>query len=384
MKYILFFLIITGLTNCNANKSENTQKKLQNESITSIDSLFNKFDNLNSPGFAIAILKDSTVLYKSGYGAANLDYSIPIDSNTAFDIASVSKQFTAACIALLIMDGKLNLNTPAKEYIPELSKYKDTIRIKHLMYNTSGLVDYFKLPRKHNISWLDFYYFDIDQAIATSLRQDSLAFKPGDQWDYSNVNFMLLTKIVEKTSGMPFTTFIEKRLFTPLNMKNTLVNTDITTIIKNRATPYNPRNSRFVNAYKKEGINVLEGGEWIQHNRNAPHYGGSGIISTINDLIKWEQNFFSQKLGGQEFYALMHKKMKSNHERNNQAFGLYFSTHKNREFVAWEGATYGISSQIMRFPEQKVAIIVLSNLGTGNARGIANKIADILIKASEL
>lgn len=384
MKQILSFFILISLISCNKNNSNNLQTPLHKETIKSIDSIFNEFDNLNSPGFAIGIIKDTTVLYKSGYGAANLDYSIPIHSNTAFDIASVSKQFTAACIALLIMDGKLNLNTPAREYIPELAKYKDTIRIRHLMYNSSGLIDYFKLPRMNHSSWLDFYYFDTDEAIETSLRQETLSFTPGEKWDYSNVNFMLLSKIVEKVSGMPFTEFTKKRLFEPLDMKNTIVNDDITTIIKNRATPYNPRNSRFVNAYIKEGINVSENGDWIQHNRNSPHYGGSGIVSTVDDLIKWEKNFFTQKYGDTEFYSLMHKKIKFNNNRNYQAFGLYFSNYKEKEFVAWEGSTYGISSQIMRFPNQKVAIIVLSNLGSGDARGKANKIADVLIKASEL
>jgi len=350
----------------------------------SIDSIFNKYDNLDSPGFAVGILKDSTVLFKSGYGAANLDHAIPIDNHTAFDIASVSKQFTAACIALLIMDGTLDLNTPAQDFIPELSKYRDTIRIKHLMYNTSGLTDYFKLPRRNTDSWLDFHYFDTEEAIKTSLGQDTLSFTPGEKWDYSNVNFMLLTKVVEKISGTSFPEFMKERVFNPLEMNNTLVNDDITTIIKNRATPYNPRNSLYVEAYKEEGITVSEHGDWIQHHRNSPHYGGSGIISTVDDLIKWEQNFFNQKYGGEEFYALMHQTMQFNHDRTNQAFGLYFGTYNERSFVAWEGATSGISSQIIRFPDQKVAIIVLSNLGSGVASTKANSIADMLIKASEL
>ncbi|MGB5982783.1 MAG: serine hydrolase domain-containing protein [Nonlabens sp.] len=384
MKLLLYIFLSISFISCQTSNSSNDKRALEKETIKSIDTLFSEFNNLNSPGFAIGIIKDSTVLYKTGYGTANLDHSIPIDNNTAFDIASVSKQFTAACIALLIIEGKVNLNAPAQNYIPELSKYQDTIRIKHLMYNTSGLTDYFNLPRTNKKSWLDFHYFDTEEAIKTSLRQDTLSFTPGDKWDYSNVNFMLLTKVVEKISGMSFTVFIKERLFNPLEMKNTLVNDDITTIIKNRATPYNPRNSIYVNAYKKEGIKVAENGDWIQHNRNSPHYGGSGIISTIDDLIKWEQNFFNQKYGGTEFYSLMHQTMQFNHDRKNQAFGLYFGTYKERNFVAWEGATSGISSQIIRFPDQKVAIIVLSNLGSGAASNKANLIADILIKASEL
>lgn len=384
MKLISSLILVILTISCVNINDKNNQKKLEKSTIKSIDSIFSEFDNLNTPGYAIAIVKEKSILYKKGYGVANLDYNIPIKTNTSFDIASVSKQFTAACIALLILDGKLTLDTPVQDYIPDLSKYKDTIRVKHLIYNTSGLVDYFKLPRKNINSWLDFYYFDTDEAIKTSLTQNSLSFKPGEKWDYSNVNFMLLTKIIEKVSGIPFNKFIKERIFFPLEMKNTFVNNDITSIVKNRATPYNPRTTLYIDAYKKEGIYISKDGNWIKHHRNAPHYGGSGIISTVDDLIKWEQNFFTQKLWGDKFYEIMHNTPSFSHGINNQAFGLYFSSYKEKRFVAWEGSAYGISSQIIRFPDQKIAIIVLSNLGSGKASTKANKIADVLIKESML
>jgi CubicO group peptidase (beta-lactamase class C family) len=211
-----------------------------------------------------------------------------------------------------------------------------------------------------------------------------LAFKPGDKWDYCNVNFMLLTKIVEKVSGQSFSEFSKKRLFEPLGMTHTLVNDDITTVITNRVTPYNKRTKEYVDAYRKEGIYVSYEGDWIQHPRNSPTYGGSGVATTVNDLIRWSENFFSKKFGGQEFYNLMHKTIKFNHDMDNQTFGLYFGKYKNRTYVAWDGGDFGISSQLMRFPDSKVAIIVLSNLGTGGAADKANKIADVLIASKIL
>ncbi len=335
-----------------------------------IDALFKKFNNTNSAGYGIAILKGSQVLYARGYGSANLDYKLPITINSAFDIASVSKQFTGACIALLIMDGKLDLNMPAANFIPELAKYKDTILVKHLLYNTSGLTDYFKLPRAGGKSWITFNYFDIDESIRTSLNQDTLLFKPGSKWDYCNTNFMLLTKIVAK---------ISQRIFGPLGMLHTIVNDDNTEVIPNRVTPYNLRSDEIVAAYQKEGFSVKKGSGWIQHARNAPHYGGSGINTTIEDLIKWEQNFFSQKLGGAEFYKLMHLTLKFEHGRDNQAFGLYNGDYKDKNYWAWDGGDFGVSSQITRFPKEQIAIIVLSNIGTGNSAQKAQEIADLLI-----
>lgn len=372
-------LLICLVISINVYPQSSVQKTSSHLPKNKIDFLFKDYNKKNSPGYAIGIVKDNKVLYARGYGSANLDYEIPITVNSSFDIASVSKQFTAACIALLIMDGKLSLDMPASKFIPELAKYKDTIRIKHLIYNTSGIIDYYKLPRPDGKTWITFNYFDIDYCIKTSLAQDTLAFKPGDKWDYCNVNFMLLTKIVEKVSGQSFSEFSKKRLFEPLGMTHTLVNDDITTIITNRVTPYNKRTKEYVDAYRKESIYVRYEGDWIQHPRNSPTYGGSGVVTTVNDLIKWSENFFSKKFGGQQFYDLMHKTIKFNHDMDNQAFGLYFGKYKSRTYVAWDGGDFGISSQLIRFPDSKIAIIVLSNLGTGGAADKANKIADVLI-----
>lgn len=349
-----------------------------------INGLFETQARQHSPGYAVAIVKEQQVLYKRNFGLANLDYQLPITAKSAFDIASVSKQFTAACIALLIMDGKINLDMPASRFVPELARYKDTIRISHLIYNTSGIPDYYKLPREGGHSWVTFDYFTIDECIRTSLRPDTLAFKPGTKWDYCNTNFMLLTKIVEKVSGQPFSEFAKRRLFVPLGMTHTIVNDDATTVIPNRVTPYNERTKTLVDAYRKEGFAVNYGSGWIQHPRNSPHYGGSGVNTTINDLIKWEANFFSKRFGGEQFYQLMHRTPRFRHDMDNQAFGLYRGTCKGHTYWAWDGGDYGVSAQIMRFPKERLAIIVLSNIGSGNAAQKAQRIADLLIASHQL
>ncbi|MDB5158229.1 MAG: Serine beta-lactamase-like protein mitochondrial [Mucilaginibacter sp.] len=377
MKTIMLLLGLIITVNCYAQELSPQQKN-------KIDHLFAAFNRKDSPGYAIGVVKGTKVLYTKGYGAANLDYQIPITPNSSFDIASVSKQFTAACIALLIMDKKLDLDMPVSKFVPELAKYKDTIRIKHLIYNTSGITDYHKLPRPDGKSWITFNYFDIDYCIKVSLSKDTLAFKPGNKWDYCNVNFMVLAKIVEKVSGLSFAEFSKKRLFIPLGMTHTLINDDNTTVIPNRVTPYNPRTKEYVDAYRKEGFKLNYEGSWIQHTRNSPHYGGSGVVSTINDLNKWSENFFTHKFGGKAFYDLMHKTLKFNHDMDNQAFGLYFGKYKNRTYVAWDGGDFGVSSQLIRFPDKKIAIVVLSNLGTGNAAGKADEIADVLIEGGLL
>lgn len=342
-----------------------------------IDSLFTAHD-ISTPGYAIGISKGDTTLYQAGYGAANLDYDIPITPQSAFSIASVSKQFTAACAAILILEDQLSLEAPVWEFVPELKKYPDTIRVKHLVYNTSGLLDYHRLPRPNGQSWITFNYFDIDECIATSLAQDTLQFSPGDRWDYCNVNFMLLTKIVEEISGMSFGAFARERLFQPLGMDNSLINDDITAVIKNRVTPYNHRTPDYLEWYAENGVRLNEAGDFIQHHRNAPHYGGSGVVTTVEDLLIWSKNMFTREWGGDTFYELMHATPIFNHDRNNQAFGLYHGDFNGHPIVAWDGGDWGISSQMLRFTDQEVAIVVLSNLGSGEAFRKVNQIADIL------
>lgn len=373
---IALILSLTTLISCGQKKSN---MEMSSSVKKQIDSLFSEFDSLGSPGYAMGISKNGKTLYKNGYGAANLDYNIPIETNSAFSIASVSKQFTAACIALLILENKISLETPASDFIPELKKYPDTIRIKHLIYNTSGITDYPQLKRKGGKSWVTFNYFDIDECISTSLSEENLQFMPGDKWDYCNVNFMLLTKIVEEVSGTSFSEFAKTQLFEPLEMRNTLINDDITQIIKNRVTPYNYRTKENLNGYNEYGIKLKEEGKYIQHPRNSPHYGGSGVITTIDDLLKWCANMKGKSFGGQKFYDLMHKTIKFNHDRDNQAFGLYIGDFNGRKIVAWDGGDWGISSQLLRFPDEGIAIVVLSNIGSGEAFRKVNEIAVILI-----
>lgn len=345
-----------------------------------IDALFAEFNSVTSPGYAVGIAKDDGVLYTQGYGAANLDYQLPITPQSAFSIASVSKQFTAACVALLIMDGDLMLDTPAHTFIPELTAYDggETIQVKHLIYNTSGLTDYFRVPRRDDKSWITFNYFDVDEALSYALSQDSLLFAPGTQWNYSNVNFMLLTKIVEEVSGQPFRLFAHERLFEPLGMHDTFIHDDITAVVPNRVMPYNYRTAENVEAYASYGVRIHPGGDYIQHHRNAPHYGGSGVVTTIDDLMKWSINMVTMQVGGQQFYDLMHRTEAFQHDRTNQAFGLYWGDFNGRRIVAWDGGDWGISAQLMRFPDQGLAITVLSNLGSGEAFRKVNGIADIL------
>ena len=185
---------------------------------------------------------------------------------------------------------------------------------------------------------------------------------------------------MRKVSGQSFSEFARENLFSPLDMNNTFIHDDMTTIVKNRVTPYNLRDKGNVDYYSETGIHIKEQGDYIKHHRNSPHYGGSGVMSTIEDLLKWSNNMVTQEFGGEPFYDLMHECVKFKHDRDNQAFGLYFGDYNGRKTVAWDGGDWGISSQLVRFPDHGVAIIVLSNLGSGESFRKAEEIANILIQ----
>ncbi|MEM6380127.1 MAG: serine hydrolase domain-containing protein, partial [Bacteroidota bacterium] len=354
------------------------QKTISKRTLSKVEKVFSDISE-NTPGYAIAVIEDGEYLYQKGFGCANLEHHLPITTNTAFNIASLSKQFTAACMALLILDGKCHLEDPVSKYLPDFPEYAKEVQIQHLVYMCSGLPEYYNQDRSGDRNWSSLEYFNVDTAIAAVFQQQELKFQPGSQWDYSNTNYMLLTRIVESISGKRFAEFAQEELFAPLKMDNTLVNDDIFTVIPNRAMGYNYRDNENTDWLLEYGFIPEAGSGFLQIHRNAAHYGGSGIFSTIEDLKRWNDNFQTRDFGGDAFYELMHRTQSFDHSKSNDAFGLYHGDFNGTAMVAYEGGDWGYSSYMMRFPESNITVICLSNLGTGNAASHAFQVIDILL-----
>jgi len=332
-----------------------------------------------SPGYAVAVIKDGNFALSRGYGLANLDDGIPITPETSFHLASLSKQFTGAAIALLILEHKIALTDPVSKYIPEAAKYGDGLRIEHLVYMTSGLHEYTDLPRTSGDPWMTFYYFTRDEAIATALRPEHLEFAPGTQWAYRNINYMLLTKIVEVVSGESFSAFMKERIFAPLGMSHTEIDDDTTEIIPHRATGYAPRaNPRVIKELAAVGVAIKPGNGWVRLVRVSPHFGGSGVFTTLDDLLAWDNNWYTQKLAGQEFTDLMNRRQKFQHDKDNDAFGLVWRTRYGHPMLDYSGGDTDTSTYMARFPDQHVTVICLSNMPLGDAEGKADALLDLL------
>jgi CubicO group peptidase (beta-lactamase class C family) len=351
--------------------------------INRIDRVFAAYDRPGSPGFALGLIRDGALVYARGYGDANLDDQTPITAQTAFHLASLSKQFTAAAIALLILDKKLSLEDPVAKFVPAAAKYGSALRVKHLVYMTSGLHEYFDTPRRSGMPWYSAYYFTRDDAVASALAPDRLLFEPGSRYDYSNTNFMLLTKIVEKASGLPFSIFMRARVFEPLGMLSTTINDDSTAIVPNRALGYAPRTAAVLQELRGVGVFARPGAGWVLLARNSPHFGGSGVFSTLDDLAKWDENWYSGKLAGHAFAATMNRRVPFSFGAMD-GMGLGFHESFGHPTINYSGADIDASTFMERFPEQHFTIVCLSNDPLGDAEAKANAVLSILHEANLL
>jgi CubicO group peptidase (beta-lactamase class C family) len=338
-----------------------------------------------SPGYAVAVIKNGRFVYKKCFGLSNLDDNIPITPDTSFHLASVSKQFTASAIALLILDHKIGLSDSVSEYIPETAKFGADLRIEHLVYMTSGLPEYTDLPRESGVPWMTFYYFTRDEAIAAVLKSGKLEFAPGTQWAYRNTNYMLLTKIVEVVSHESFADFMRERIFRPLGMTHTEINDDSTEVIAHRATGYAQRSDpRVIKELAAVGVHIKPGDGWVRLVRVSPHFGGSGVFTSVNDLLLWDQNWYSGSLKGMDFTELMNRRQKFQHDKDDDAFGLVWRSRYGHPMLDYSGGDTDTSTYMARFPEEHLTVICLSNMPLGDAEGKASALMDVLHAAGKL
>jgi len=345
--------------------SEQTIGKIGNDNLeTKVDKIFSEWDKPDSPGCALAIIRDGKIVYERGYGIANLDSKAPITSTTLFDIGSISKQFTAACVLLLAESGKISLDDNIRKYIPEFPDYGNTITIKHLIYHTSGIRDY---PWLMVLARMPFDDIDKDkkqEIINLISRQSKLYFKPGDDYYYSNSNYFLLGAIVERVTGMSLGEYAEKYIFEPLGMKNTFIYEDPSKAVENKAIGY---------------VQQDPNGEYIIK-PDRIFFGDGGVNTNVEDLFKWDQNFYENRIGGPNFNNTMMTCGKLNNGHNiKYAFGLEVDEYRGLKTVSFGGYTEGFVTHILRFPDQKFTVICLANLGTMHPNELSMNVADLYL-----
>lgn len=327
-----------------------------------IDRLVTQMLKPDSPGCVVAVIDNGRIVFKRGYGIANIETGEPITTATAFNIASVTKQFTAACIALLIERGKLSPEDDIRKYLPEMPEYEIPIKIKHLIYHTSGIRDFGILSFLKGIPLEDPY--PEQETLDLLARQKKLNFHPGDMQRYSNSGYFLLGIIVKRVTGMSVGEFAEKEIFAPLGMKHT-------------AYHYDPaRAGNLAVGHVSDGD-----GKYRVYRLalDTQDLGFGGIYTTVEDMCRWDRNFYRNRIGGKNFNTLMQTRGVSNNgDTLSYAFGLYIRDYMGLKTVSHQGGNPGYNAFILRFPERKFTVICLANHPLYTTR-LCSGIADLYL-----
>ena len=335
----------------------------QDKKSAAVDEVFADVAKPGSPGCALAVARGGKVIYEKGYGLANVEENVSITPQTVFDIGSTSKQFTAASILLLEKQGKLSVNDDIRKYVPEIPDYGHKITILHLLNHTSGLRDYLALLELAGVN-TDSVTTDED-ALAIIANQKGLNFEPGSEWLYSNSGFFLLSVIVKRVSGKSLPQFAADNIFAPLEMKNTVYRDDHTQIVANRALAYDAR--------EREGGYALNVSYFEQTGDGAVH-------TAVEDLLKWDENFYSGEVGGKEFLTELQEPGKLNSGKQlKYAKGLMVDKYRGLPIVEHGGAWGGYRAQLLRFPEQHFSVACLCNVGNADPDRRALRVADIYL-----
>ncbi|MGB5553238.1 MAG: serine hydrolase [Flavobacteriaceae bacterium] len=327
-----------------------------------VDEVFAPWDTNDTPGAAVAIVKDGAIVYKKGYGLANLEYDIPITPASIFHIASVSKQFTVFSILLLEKQGQLSLDDDIRKYIPEVPDFGKTITLRHLASHTSGLRDQWELLLM--AGWRMDDIITKEHILKMVSRQKELNFNPGDEFAYCNTGFTLLAEVVARVSERSFAEFTKANIFEPLKMNTTLFYDDHEKIVKNRTYSYHTDST----GYKKSVLNYA-------------NVGATSLFTTVEDLSQWALNFSDPKIGDANIITKMNTVTVLNNGKSiGGALGQFVGTYKGLKEIQHGGADAGYRSYFTRFPDENFSVIVFSNSGEFSSGAMAHKVVDIYLK----
>lgn len=329
-----------------------------------VDALISRWSQGDAPGASVVVIRDGQVVHRQGYGLASLATKERISPHTIFDIASVSKPFTAMAVMMLVERGKLRYQDTLAKFFPEFQADAGQITIRQLLGHTSGIMDYTTVwgetrtrpgaaPRTND-------------NVVKFLAGQKLRFPPGQRWEYSNSNYVLLAQIVSEVSGDTFAQFVKVSIFQPLGMNDTFVYDGTQTVRRDLATGYVSRGQGFASA-----------------GRNPQNFvcGDGQINSTAEDLAKWERALATEALVKASTLAEAFTAGQLNDGTPvNYGFGWGLGRYRGLSVVSHGGDTDGFLAQITRFPEQRLTVIVLSNYEQFTApHAVANKIASLYL-----
>jgi CubicO group peptidase (beta-lactamase class C family) len=330
-----------------------------------VDAIFSRFTR-ETPGCAVGVSVGGTTVLSRAYGMADLEHDVPNAPDTIFEAGSVSKQFTAAAVLLLARDGKLSVDDEVRKYIPELPDYGQRLTIRHMLNHTSGLRDWGNVagiagwPRTSRVHT----HAHVLEIVS---RQRSLNFPAGTRYSYSNTGYNLSAILVARVSGMSFADFTRTRIFEPMGMTRTSWRDDHTRIVKGRAL-----------SYEVEGDGTMR---TLMPFENV--HGNGGLLTTVGDLLKWNEHFGAPKIAEAAFVAEQERAGRFNDGRaHGYALGLMLGDLDGVREVAHSGSTAGYRAHLSRYPDPRVSVAVLCNGSHAAATAYTDHVARLYLAPS--
>ncbi len=320
---------------------------VSDENLTkAIDEILTQAYKPNEPGASVIVAKNGKVVFRKGYGLANLELAVPVEPDMVFRLGSVTKQFTAVAILMLAEQGKLSLDDNLVKFLPNYPAKTQRITIEQLLTHTSGIKSYTSLPE-----WLAMWRKDIELNELISLFKDKPAdFAPGERWSYSNSGYVVLGAIIEKSSGQSYQDFIEKNIFAPLGMKHSFYD-NTARVIPRRVTGYSKGKDAYINA--------------AYMSMTQPHAAGA-LVSSVDDLALWDAALYTDKLVKQETLkrAWTPAKLTSG-KLTHYGFGWSVNSYEGHPVIEHGGGINGFSTYALRMPDERVFVAVLTNKDSG-------------------
>jgi CubicO group peptidase (beta-lactamase class C family) len=330
-----------------------------------IDSLFARWNSTALPGCTIGVTRDGRQVVSRAYGMADLEHAIANQPDSIIEAGSVSKQFTAAAILLLAQQGKLSLDDPVREHIPELPDYGVPLTIRHLITHTSGLRDWGTIaaiagwPRTSR-AYTHAHVLDIVS------RQKALNFAPGTEFSYSNTGYNLAAIVVSRVTGRTFAEYTREAIFEPLGMTRTSWRDDFTRIVRDRSIAYTVGDAGVTTNMPFENV-----------------HGNGGLLTTVSDLLRWNENAFSARVGGRAFVDLQRTRGRLNSgESIVYSAGLYIGEWNGVPEINHSGGTAGYRAWLAQYPTQRrLSVAILCNASDAPAWTIGRQVADLFLAA---
>jgi CubicO group peptidase (beta-lactamase class C family) len=350
-------------------------------STSAIDSLFSGFASAHDPGCAVLVIKDGEAVFRKGYGVADLRTLEKISPETNFRLASLTKQFTAMAVMLLVHEGKLQYEDRLTDVFPDFPAYGKAITIRQLLHHTSGLIDYEDIMAKEYAGISDDKIPQIKDTGVIDLlkRQTSTKFTPGTRWEYSNSGYVVLAMVVEKRSGMRFGDFLRQRIFTPLGMTGTIAYEKGRNEVTHRAYGH-----------------TRTAGGWSETDQSSTSatLGDGGVYTSLDDLEKWDHALAANTLlTAKEMEPALTAATTASTAANGAplqqaggslaplyGFGWFLGPYRGHRRYAHYGETVGFRTAIQRFPDDHLTVIVLANRADVDAPALAESVADLYFR----